>query len=193
MIGRALAGDLDASERALLEALSGPLSGGNRGEAPELLTLDELAQRTGVTRALLEAVERDGLLVPRATDGEARYTASDAEAVKAGLALLEAGLPLSELLALARDHHRAMQQVARRATDLFVDFIRDPIRASTGDEEAAATDLVGAFHRMFNATVDLVTHHFKSVLLAEGMARIQDVGVESELESVRRSGEGLAR
>jgi DNA-binding transcriptional MerR regulator len=187
MIARVLRGELDATEEALLDALAGPLPGEERDAPEQFLTRDELAGRTGVSPALLAAVERDGLLVRRAGDGDALYTDADARAVRAGLALLEAGLPLSELLALARDHDRAMREVARRAVDLFVRFVRDPIRASEPDEEAAAQRLVDAFHQMFHATSELVAHHFKRVLLDEGLARIQDVGVESELESVRKS------
>jgi DNA-binding transcriptional MerR regulator len=187
MIARVLQGELDATEEALLGALAGPLPGEERAAPEELLTRDELARRTAVSPALLAAVERDGLLVPRAGDGEPLYTAADAKAVSAGLALLEAGLPLSELLALARDHNRAMQEVARRAVDLFVRFVRDPIRASEPDEKAAAERLVAAFHEMFDATSDLVAHHFRRVLLAQGLVRIQDVGAESELETVRKS------
>src|SRR5690606_33090153 len=102
-IGRRLAADVEASDRALAAALAGPDAADGT-----LLTLDELAERTGVSKAVLEAVERQGLLVPRTVDGQPRYTAADVETVRAGLTLLQAGVPLGELLDIARRHDAAM-------------------------------------------------------------------------------------
>ena len=71
LIGRVLSGDLDATDAPLAAAVAD-------AEAPEeFLSLAELAVRSGVPPALLEAVAREGLLVPRAHDGGERYTASD--------------------------------------------------------------------------------------------------------------------
>jgi len=185
VIRRLLADDFDAADQALIAALSGLIPGEADVEPEELLTLDDLARRTGVSPALLEAVERDGLLVPRSRDGDPRYTSSDASAIGAGLTLLEAGLPLSELLALARDHNVAMEKITERAVDLFIRFVRDPIRASTLDEPEAAEELVAAFHKMFDAISALVTHHFRRVLLSQALARIEHDGVASEIAAVR--------
>ena len=185
VIGRLLAGDFDTADQALIAALAGPVPGEPTGESEELLTLDDLARRTGVSPALLEAVERDGLLVPRSRDGDPRYSSADAIAIGSGLTLLEAGLPLSELLALAREHNRAMENIAGLAVDLFVRFVRDPIRANSTDEQEAADHLVTAFHKMFGAISVLVTHHFRRVLLAQALARIERDGVASEIAAVR--------
>lgn len=168
-IRRLLAGDLDAADEALVAAIEGP-SGG----APDaLLSLDELAERTGVSSALLQAIEREGLLVPRETDDGPAYTEDDAAAVAAGLQLLEAGLPLGELLALAREHDAAMRPVAERAVDLFVRFVRDPIRGATPSEEEAAARLTEAFAKMLPATGALVGSHFRRLLIAEAQARLE--------------------
>ena len=60
LIGRVLSGDLDATDAPLAAAVAD-------AEAPEeFLSLAELAERSGVPPALLEAVAREGLLVPRA-------------------------------------------------------------------------------------------------------------------------------
>ncbi|MFN2588785.1 MAG: MerR family transcriptional regulator, partial [Actinomycetota bacterium] len=148
-IGRLLAGDLDAADQALVAALETPPPDAPSGR---FLSLDELATRTGVSPALLRAIEREGLLVPRATDDGPAYTQDDAAAVTAGLQLLEAGLPLGELLALAREHDAAMRPVAERAVDLFVRFVRDPIRGAASTEEEAAARLTEAFAKMLPAT-----------------------------------------
>jgi DNA-binding transcriptional MerR regulator len=178
-----LSGEIDEADRALVEAVissdPGPVGG------DELLTLDEVAERTGVTPALLEAIEREGLLTPRRVDGATRYSSGDVEVVKAGLKLLETGLPLSELLALAREHDQAMRVIARRAVEMFLSFVRDPIRARAADDEAAATELVDAFRKMLPATTSLVTNHFQRALLSEAQARIEAEGNASEIEAVK--------
>lgn len=169
-IRRLLAGDLDAADQALVAALEQPAPG---EPADVLLTLDELAARTGVSPALLQAIEREGLLVPRETEDGPVYTGDDAAAVSAGLRLLEAGLPLGELLALARAHDAAMRPVAERAVDLFVRFVRDPIRGAAPSEEEAAERLTEAFAKMLPATGALVASHFRRLLIAEAQARLE--------------------
>ncbi len=180
MIGRALAGQLDATEEALASALAGPLP----GEAPaERLTLDDLARRTGTSTTLLEALTREGLLVTRVDDSDAPYTAADAEALRAGLALLEAGVPLSELLALAREHDAATRAVAERAVDLFARYVRDPIRDTATSEEQAAEQMVAALHAMLPAVGAVVVHHFRRRLLAAARARLTDDPTAAEAET----------
>lgn len=168
-IRRLLAGDLDAADEALVAAIETP----SPGEHEALLSLDELAERTGVSPALLQAIEREGLLVPRESEDGPVYTEEDAAAVSAGLQLLGAGLPLGELLALAREHDAAMRPVAQRAVDLFVRFVRDPIRGTTADEKEAAEKLTEAFAVMLPATGALVGSHFRRLLIAEAQARLE--------------------
>ena len=160
----------DDSEQALAAALAGPLP----GESVERLTLDELAERTGVSPTLLEVIVREGLLVPRSGDPQAPYTASDVEAVKAGLALLEAGVPLSELLALAREHDEAMRALADRAVDLFARYVVDPIRAATESEAEAAQRMVSALQAMLPAASAVVSHHIGRRLLSAARDRIDE-------------------
>jgi DNA-binding transcriptional MerR regulator len=169
VITRMLTGDADPSEQALAAALAGPLP----GEADERLTLDELAERTGVSATLLEVLAREGLLVPRSGDTDAPYTAADVEAVRAGLALLEAGVPLSELLALAREHDAAMRALADRAVDLFARYVVDPIRGATESEADAAQRMVEALQSMLPAASAVVSHHIGRRLVAAARARME--------------------
>jgi DNA-binding transcriptional MerR regulator len=171
-IRRFVDGELDTADEALVEALvaSVPETGGN----DEQLSREQLAQQTGVPETLLAAIEREGLLSPRGSTSDPRYRRDDVAAVRAGLRLLEAGLPLSELLALARGHDQAMRETAERAVDLFLRFVRDPIRAEASDDSDAAQRLVDAFRNMLDSTTDLVAHHFKRVLLAAAEARLGD-------------------
>jgi DNA-binding transcriptional MerR regulator len=186
-IGRLLAGDLDAADEALATAVASEDADVDVAEAGELelLTLDELAERTGIPLALLQAVNKEGLLVARRQDGQPWFTAADVEIAATGLKLLEAGLPLPEVLALARRHDEAMRDVAERAVALFDEHIRQPLRSTGEPDETAAARLVEAFHTLLPATVALVTHHFRRTLLAVAQEHIEQVGADAELDAVR--------
>jgi DNA-binding transcriptional MerR regulator len=172
-IKRLLDGSVDAD--AVLASVV--VGGEPQGRPDRLLTLDELAETTKVSPAVLQAIEREGLLAPRRVDGRAVYSPSDAAAVAAGLKLLAAGLPLGELLDLARRHDEAMRAVADQAVDLFVRFVRDPIHATSETEEEAADKLVAAFQEMLPATTQLVASHFERVLLSVAEDRLEQEGL----------------
>lgn len=187
-IRRLLDGELDKADEALVEAISGPVPGEDE-DAEEFLTAEELADRIGVSPSLIHAIEREHLLIPRMFNGEARYTSADAAAAAAGLTLLETGLPLSELLALAHEHDQHARRTAEKAVAMFDEYVRGPIRDSSDSDEEAATRLVEAFRKMLPATVALVAHHFRRVLLATAQARIEKVGAEPEKLAVRTEAE----
>jgi DNA-binding transcriptional MerR regulator len=175
LIGRVLSGDLDATDAPLAVAVA-------VAEDPEeFLSLAELAERSGVPHALLEAVSREGLLVPRIHDGAERYTTSDVEVVRAGLALLETGFPLSDLLALAREHNAATHDIAEQAVALFDRYVRTPLRASDRSDDDKAQQLVEAFRTLLPAVTALVEHHFRRVLLAVAQEHLESVGEAHEL------------
>jgi DNA-binding transcriptional MerR regulator len=177
-IRRLLSGELDAADEALVAALAAPPS---RPESEERLTLEQLAARTGVSAALLAAIEADGLLSAEAADGEPTYSAADAAAIEAGLVLLEAGLPLSELLELARAYDRAVGPVVERSVELFDSHVRRRMRTSEASGEEAARRLVAAFERTFAATTALVAHRFGRLLLERAQRRVEEAaGKEPE-------------
>jgi DNA-binding transcriptional MerR regulator len=182
-IARLLAGELDAADEALVTAVA---SGEGDDGADVLLTIDELAERTGIPLGLLQAVVKEGLLVPRRAGGQDRFTTADVDAGAAGLRLLEAGLPLPEVLDLARRHHAAMREVAERAVELFDAHVRHPLRASGLPDDKAAARLVEAFTTLLPATTELVTHHFRRTLLNVAQEHIERVGGVAELEAVHR-------
>ncbi|MGH9039392.1 MAG: MerR family transcriptional regulator [Acidimicrobiia bacterium] len=176
VIQRFLSGDLDPSDESLAAAVAEAGAGDD-----EFLTEAELAERSGVPLALIEAVSREGLLVPRLHEGEPRYTADDVRIVSAGLRLLQAGLPLAGLLDLARGHHGAMRDVAARAVDLFDVSVRQPLRAADLPEDEKADRLVDAFRTLLPAVSELVAHHFRRVLLQVAQEHLEAVGEPSEL------------
>jgi DNA-binding transcriptional MerR regulator len=184
VIARILRGELDAADEALVEAV-GSAGETTRSEPEEFWTLAELAQRAGVAVVLLETLEREGVLVPRRHQGEARYTQADLVALGSGLKLLEYGLPLSEVFALAREHERAARLVAERAVTLF-DL---HVRAARREKGEDADTLVEAFEELLPAAVSLVSHHFRRILLAVAQEHIEAVGDEHELAAVRAGSE----
>ena len=151
----------------------------------EFLSLDEVAARSGVPSALLRAIERAGLALGRKIDGEERFTSADVALVRQGLRLLEAGLPINDLLALAAEYNVAARAVAERAVDMFDRNIRDPIRAQAANEAEAADKLVAAFRELLPAVTALVAHHFRRVLLAVAEEHIERVGGEAEIAATR--------
>jgi DNA-binding transcriptional MerR regulator len=178
VIRRLLDGELDAADEPLAAAVAA-------ASDDELLTLDELAARAGVPPALLDAVVREGLLVARLRDGELRFAASDAAIVAAGLRLLEAGLPLPELLGLAQRHDAATRAIAEHAVTLFDVHVREPLRRADLSAEDRAQRLVEAFRTLLRTVTTLVEHHFRSVLLQVAQEHLESVGEPAELDAAR--------
>lgn len=168
-IKRALDGELERTDLELAAAVAAA-----RGEAePErLLTLEAFAAEAGVPASLIQAVEREGIRLGVTVDGETRYSSADIRSVRAALRLLEFGLPVGELLALARETNEAMVRLAERAVELFDAYVREPIRDTAASEEDAARQLVEAFDALLPAVTDLVATHFRRVLLAAAEGRL---------------------
>ncbi len=180
VIRRFLSGELDPADEPLAAAVAEAAEAAEDA-AEGLLSAGELAARSGVPLALIESVVREGLLVPRLHDGEARYTAEDVRIVSAGLRLLQAGLPLAGLLDLARAHHTAMREVAGQAVELFDTSVRRPLRAADLPEDEKAERLVEAFRVLLPAVSELVAHHFRRVLLQVAQEHLESVGHPAEL------------
>lgn len=168
-IKRALEGELERTDLELAAAVAAA-----RGETePErLLTLEAFAAEAGVPASLIQAVEREGIRLGVRTDGETRYSSADIRTVRSALRLLEFGLPVGELLALARETNEAMVRLAERAVELFDTYVREPIRDTAATEEEAAAELVEAFDTLLPAVTDLVATHFRRVLLAAAEGRL---------------------
>lgn len=169
-IKRVVDGKLGTADADLAAAVHAARGDGHQGE---LVPLEEFARRSGVPASLIQAVEREGIKLGRTVDGEERYTTADIEMVRAALRLLEFGLPLGELLSLAADANDAMVQLASRAVELFDEHVRKPIRDTAGTDAAAAAQLVDAFDTLLPAVTNLVSNHFRRVLLAEAEGRLE--------------------
>lgn len=180
LIRRLVSGELDPADEPLAEAVASV--GDDPGqEFEELLTQEELAERSGVPAALVEAIVREGLLVPRRHDGDARFTSADVAIVGSGLRLLETGLPMPELLALARRHHAATRVIAEESVELFDAHVRTPLRNADLTDDERAERLVAAFRVLLPAVTELVAHHFQRVLLEVALEHLESVGEPAEL------------
>ncbi len=216
-IVRLIAGELDAADEALIGELSGSPDTGHPASpveqpsaAPEgsvplegrsptdcgTFSLAELAKETGVPLALLKAVEAEGLLIPRRMGDRDRYTAEDVAASRAGLLLLEWGIPLSALLDVARRHHEATEAVAREAVAMFSDHVRGPLRqgrnprgnagqaAGPGGDGSEIEDLLLAYEQLLPAVTTLVGHHFTRALVKAALDHVEQIGSDEERRAV---------
>jgi len=206
-----VSGELDAADEALLGQLSGlsttddaataDADGSSAASGEHTYSLDELATLTAMPLALLKALEAEGLLIPTRVGGQPRYTEEDVAASHAGLRLLEWGIPLTDLLDLARRHNEATEATARQAVEMFAHHIRLPLRTGvrpdalahahdpmnplagrTGDP--AVDRLLQAYAELLPAVNTLVGHHFTRTLVRVALDYVEREGSEEEREAV---------
>jgi len=170
-IRRVLDGDLTAGDADLAAAVA--VARGESGGPTATLTLDELSSASGVPASLIQAVEREGIAVGRRIDGEVRYSTPDVEVVRTALRLLEYGLPVGELLGLARDADAALRALAVRAVDLFDAHVREPIRDTVGVDADGGARTAEAFEALLPAVTALIASHFRRVVLEEAERRFE--------------------
>jgi len=167
VIRRFLEGELEPPDEALVVAVTHP-------ETPSAtLTRRELATQSGVPESMLQALESVGLLTAVAGTDPPRYAAGEHEALRAGLRLLEAGIPLAEVLRLGQAYALATADLAAEAVTIFDRNVRERILAGDADPATAATELVAAFDALLTASGTLVRHHFQRTLRAQARARIE--------------------
>jgi DNA-binding transcriptional MerR regulator len=166
VIRRFLDGELEASDESLVAAVTSPAS-------PQTLTLDQLAERSGVAAPLLRSLQATGLLVPVEGGDEPLFPAEDLEAIGAGMKLIEAGVPIADLIEIGRDYAAATERVARQAVDLFDHHVRERIQSEGGNAEAAERRLLELFNELMEASGVLVRHHFQRTLLRAARDHIE--------------------
>lgn len=166
VIRRFLEGELEPSDEALVAAVTAPV-------APGELTLEELAARSGVAVPLLRSLEQAGLLVPVQDGDEPRYPADDLEALAAGLRVIEAGIPIPELIDLAREHAAAAERTATRAVRLFDHHVRERIQSGGATPDEAERTMLRLFGELLEASATLVRHHFQRAVLRAAREHIE--------------------
>ena len=152
----------------------------------ELLTLRQLAERTRVPTPMLRSLEASGVLRPRRVEDELRYTAWDVRAVQMLLSLLGSGLPMEEFMRVARLQIGAANEVADGAVDLFLRYIRDPLRARGLPDDEESERMVSGFRQMLEATTLLVAYNFQRAVLGALQAELDHSGSDAEREALAR-------
>lgn len=139
--------------------------GGRWGSVlPEVrLTMAELRALFGdqTTAADIERTTELGALV---ADGEDGYSVRRPQLVQAASALVDVGVPLEDLLALAEHVRADLQDVARR----FVGLVADHYLGTEGSERNLDPDKIREIAALIN-TVRPDANRVVQVLLAEGM------------------------
>jgi DNA-binding transcriptional MerR regulator len=169
VIRRFLDGELERSDESLVAAVTRPAS-------PRTLTLEELAEQSGVAAPLLASLQQAGLLVPIEGGEEPLFPAEDLEAIAAGMKLIAAGVPIGALIELGREYAVATDKVAREAVDLFDQHVRERIQSEGGATEAAERKLLDLFNELMEASGTLVRHHFQRTLLRAAREHIEKRG-----------------
>jgi DNA-binding transcriptional MerR regulator len=138
----------------------------------------ELAAEAGIPEGLIGAAEASGLVQPLQIEGEERFSAADRDMARSALRILDAGFPLNELLALAVQHARSVQEVAERAIDLFDDHVR-----KAADEQGDTGAVTEAFRDLLPQLTRLVALHFQRTLVSRALQRLAGRGEDDDLRA----------
>ncbi len=166
VIRRFLEGELQPSDERLIEAITAPTK-------KQILTLPELAARTGIPEAFLKALEQLDLLIPLGQGDEAHYQEADVAALSAGMNLLVAGVPVDDLIELGREQGACLQQVARKAVQLFDRHVRERIQAEGRPQSEESDTLLGLFSELLEASSNLVRYQFERILLRAAREHVE--------------------
>lgn len=143
------------------------------------LTRAELAAEAGIPEALIGAAQAAGLVQPLRVGDEERFSQADLDMARAGLALLGAGVPLDELIALAVRHAHATRELAETAIALFDRHVR-----RGGDGERADVETVTArFRELLPQATKLVALFFQRTLVSRALERLEGAGEDDALRA----------
>jgi DNA-binding transcriptional MerR regulator len=142
------------------------------------LTRSELASEAGVPEVLVAAVEAAGLIEPLRVEGEELFSEADLEMARAGLALLESGFPLQELMGHAVTHAGQVQELCDAAIDLFDRHVRQ--RGPAANDAEAIT---AVFQLLLPKVTRLVALHFQRTLVARALNRLRGRGELDALQA----------
>jgi DNA-binding transcriptional MerR regulator len=146
----------------------------------------ELAAAIGVPQALLLSVEKAGLAeAQEQEDGSTRYTESDLKAARGALKLLGYGFPLTRMLTLAAQHHRAIRRSVDEAIELFDAHVR-----KRGGGHQDPDGVARAFKEILPLVTALVAHHFQRLLMVRALKRLKKTG---DRDALRAAVEASAR
>ncbi len=175
-VGRALAEEEGDVRESLLGAL-------DEAEGGETFSRAELAARAQVPEYLLTSFEAAGLLHPIPGDSP-RYTEADLRSMESGRRLMESGLPMDQLFALAREHSTYTENLAEQAVEIFEGFAR--AQRDEGDP-STPEGVTETFRELLPAVTTLVAMHFQRTLIRHARERLAETdgmtGLAAALEA----------
>jgi DNA-binding transcriptional MerR regulator len=152
----------------------------------ETFDLRDLAERSGVPPAMLRSLEASGLIRSRHLNSESRYTHADVRAVAIILTLVGGGLPLDELMKVARIQIDAAERVAEGCVRLFMTNVRVPLQRMGLSQREEADRLVDALRLMLQSTAALLAYNFQRMVLNAAQQQLNEVGTRSERLALQR-------
>ena len=146
----------ESSNEPLLESLAGPQG----------LTRSELAEQSGLAEPLIDLAVSAGLIEPAGEVGDERFSADAGPMLAAGKSLLEAGVPLDRLAALATRHATGIEDVVDEAIELFSEFVRPT-------QSDSPADLARLFQLLLAHVTRLVAQHFHQTVVTRASERLE--------------------
>ena len=138
----------------------------------ELLDRNQVADAAGVDPQIVDLAVAAHLLEPIETTDRGPAFGEDAVTMlQAARQILEAGVPLDELVTLATSHAASITGVVDAAIDLFADHV---VPRHDGDPAA----LTETFQHLLAQTTTLVARHFQRTLVARSVERLKDADTD---------------
>lgn len=134
--------------------------------AQDGLSRAELISQSGLAAGQVDLAIDAGLLVP---DGFGRFKEDAVTMLQAGAALVDVGVSVPDLAALAVRHARNVEAVVDEAVDLFLDAM--------GTDELSSNDvenLTPLVEALVPQVVALVGEHFRRTLLSRAATRLAE-------------------
>jgi len=150
----------NGSADPLLEVLSA------QAPSPATMSLDDLAERSGVAAPLLRLGIDAGLLHPKVEGGEERFDEGQADMVATVGRLLDSGVDLEPLIRVARKHVANIEALVKEAVVLY----RTAVASQPDRDRERIADEVRA---LVPAVAGLVADHFSRTLI-EHVAELVD-------------------
>jgi len=100
--------------------------------------------------------------------------------------LLGSGLPMEEFMRVARLQLEAADRVAEGAVELFLTYVREPLRQSGMEDVEEAERLAAGFRLMLEAATMLMTYNFHRMVLNAVQAEIDERGSDAERAALQR-------
>ena len=87
---------------------------------------------------------------------------------------------------VARVQISAANEVAEGAVELFLRYLRDPLRARGLPDDEESEQMVNGFRLMLEATTLLVAYNFQRTVLGALQAELEHSGSDAEREALAR-------